>query len=414
MRGTVAKRTKQIAWLFMLVYFASYVMRINFAVMLVRVCGDMGLGKSDLAIVVTALTVTYGIGQVISGFVGDKLKPQYMLTCGLALAIACNIAMFLCGDVLAMTVVWAINGFAHAMLWPPIVRLNSMYIPEDEYSYATVRVSWGSSVATILLYLACPLLLSFMSWRAIILACAGVGVAVMTVWLIASPRLLSDDMILVRPSNNEKDVGKAGAYPTIPAFAVLPVVFIVLGIIFQGMIRDGVTNWMPSFLLETFGLSEDSSILATVVLAAFSIFSFGMFDLLYRRLIKNEVLCGGVIFGAALISAVILYLVNKFASSVVVSMLLMAIIVGCMHGVNLMLIAIVPKGFAKYGRVSTMSGLLNACTYIGAAIATSGFAALTEATNSWTPTLFAWILICLLGTVACMVAAPLWKKFKAC
>ena len=94
-------------------------------------------------------------------------------------------------------------------------------------------------------------------------------------------------------------------------------------------------------------------------------------------------------------------------------MLLMAVIVGCMHGVNLMLIAIVPKSFAKYGKVSTMSGVLNSCTYIGAAAATSGFAALAEATNSWTPTLFVWILICLVGTLACIIAAPLWRKFKA-
>ncbi|MBE6584323.1 MAG: MFS transporter [Ruminococcaceae bacterium] len=402
-----------IAWLFTLVYFASYVMRINFAVMLVKVCSDMALGKSDLAIVITALTVTYGIGQVISGFVGDKIKPQYMLTCGLALAIICNVAMFFCRDVNSMTAVWAINGLAHAMLWPPIVRLNSTYIPEDEYSYASVRVSWGSSIATILLYLGCPLLLSVMSWRAIILVCAGVGVVVMAVWLIASSKLLRDDMILVRPADKSHDGVKTSAYPAIPKFVILPIIFIVLGIVFQGMMRDGVTNWMPSFLLETFGLPEDSSILATVILAVFSIFSFWVFDLLYRKLIKNEVLCGGAIFGMALISAAALYIVNKFTSSVVASMLLMAVIVGCMHGVNLMLIAIVPKCFAKYGKVSTMSGLLNSCTYIGAAIATSGFAVLAEVSKGWTSTLFVWILICLVGTLVCVIAAPLWKRFKA-
>ena len=132
-----------------------------------------------------------------------------------------------------------------------------------------------------------------------------------------------------------------------------------------------------------------------------------------RKLIKNEVACGAVIFGLALVSAIALYLVNKFTSSVVASMILMAIIVGCMHGVNLMLIAIVPKSFAKYGIVSTMSGVLNAFTYIGAAAATSGFAALAEVSQGWTSTLFAWVIICLLGTVVCAVAVPLWKKFRA-
>ena len=392
-------------------YFASYVMRINFAVMMVRICSDMSVGKSDLAIVVTALTIAYGVGQVISGFVGDKIKPQYLLTGGLALAIVCNVAIFFAGTISVMTVIWAINGLAHAMLWPPIVRMISTYVPSEEYSYASVRVSWGSSIATIVLYLLCPLCLSFMSWRAIILACAGIGAAIMVVWLIASPKLFCEENLLVRVEKKSEDGGKTRGMP-IPGIAIFPVIFIIIGIVFQGMMRDGVTNWMPSFLLETFGLPEDSSILATVILAVFSIFSFWVFDVLYRKLITNEVLCGGVIFGIALVSATALYFVNVFTSSVLVSMLLMAVIVGCMHGVNLMLIAIVPKSFAKYGKVSTMSGLLNSCTYIGAAAATSGFAALAEATNSWTPTLFVWIIICLVGTVACIVAAPAWRKFQ--
>ena len=411
MGSAIQKRTKQIAWLFLLMYFASYVMRINFAVMMVRICSDMSATKSDLAIVVTALTVAFGMGQVISGFIGDKIKPQYLLTGGLALAIVCNVAIFFASTIPVMTVVWAINGLAHAMLWPPIVRMISTYVPFDEYSYASVRVSWGSSIATIILYLFCPLLLSFMSWRAIILACAGIGAVIMVVWLIASPKLFCEENLLVRTEQKTTESGKTRGMP-IPAVAIFPIVFIIIGIIFQGMMRDGVTNWMPSFLLETFGLPEDSSILATVILAVFSIFSFWVFDVLYRKLINNEVLCGGVIFGMALVSATALYFVNVFTSSVLISMLLMAVIVGCMHGINLMLIAIVPKSFAKYGKVSTMSGLLNSCTYIGAAAATSGFAAIAEATNSWTPTLFVWIIICAVGTAACMIAAPSWKKFQ--
>ena len=411
MKTTIAKRTKHISWLLLLMYFGSYIMRINFAVMMVRICSDMSVTKTDLAIVVTALTISYGVGQVISGFVGDKIKPQYLLTAGLALAIVCNVTMFFCTSIPVMTVVWAINGLAHAMLWPPIVRLISTFIPSEEYSYASVRVSWGSSIATIVLYLVCPLLLSFMNWRSIILACAGIGVCIMAVWLATSGKLFADELMLVRAEQKTTDKGKARNIP-IPALAIFPVIFVIIGIIFQGMMRDGVTNWMPSFLLETFNLPEDSSILATVILAVFSLFSFWVFDVIYRKFIKNEVLCGGVIFGIALVAATALYIVNKLTSSVLVSMLLMAVIVGCMHGVNLMLIAIVPKSFAKYGKVSTMSGLLNSCTYIGAAIATSGFAALAEASNSWDLTLFVWIMICVVGTAACVVAAPVWKKFK--
>ena len=151
MENIITKRAKNITLMCTLVYFASYLTRINFAVMMVKICADMNALKTELAVVVTGLTIVYGVGQVISGVIGDKIKPQYMLTAGLSLASACNIAMFFCNTIPAMTVVWCINGFAQSMLWPPIVRIMSTYLADHEYSYAAVRVSWGSSIATIIL-----------------------------------------------------------------------------------------------------------------------------------------------------------------------------------------------------------------------------------------------------------------------
>ena len=125
----ISKRAKAIAWLLTLVYFASYLMRKNFSVMMANICIELGVADSALGIVASALTITYGAGQVINGIIGDKIKPQLMLTIGLSLAAVCNVAMFLIPtSIPAMAAVWAINGYAHAMLWPPIVRLMSMYM----------------------------------------------------------------------------------------------------------------------------------------------------------------------------------------------------------------------------------------------------------------------------------------------
>ena len=409
MKTAIRKRAKAIAWSCTLVYFASYLMRINFAVMLVKICSDMQVNKTDLAIVVTGLTIAYGAGQIISGLMGDKIKPQLMLTFGLALAAICNVAMFFCSSIPVMTVVWSVNGFAHAMLWPPIVRLMSTYLTDDEYGYSAVRVSWGSSFATILLYLLCPVLLSFLHWRVIMLVCAAGGIAIMIFWMLVHPRLFTQPMENVR--NASANGSGHPAYAPLPRFVYLPVVLIMLGIILQGILRDGVTNWMPSYLLETFGLPEENAIVATVILAVFSVISFAVFDLLHRRVFKNEVFCSAMIFVLSALSAGVLYLINLASASVVLSMLLMAIIVSCMHGINLMLITVVPKRFVKSGKVSTYSGLLNACTYIGASISTYGFAALAESFG-WNFTILTWMLVSLAGIAVCLVATPLWKRFR--
>ena len=410
MSQTIRSRAKAIAWLLMLVYFASYTTRINFAVMLVKICSDMNMEKTALAIVLTGLTITYGGGQIISGLLGDKIKAQRMLTVGLCIACTANVVMSFCSNVALMTVVWCVNGFAQAMLWPPIVRLMSMYLTDREYGYTAVRLYWGSSLATIMLYLVCPLLLYVMSWRIVMLLCAAIGVGILVAWVVLNPRLFTD-LVAIASTPATDDTEKHTRVP-LPSFVYLPIVLIMLGIALQGVLRDGVTNWMPFYLQETFHIPEENAIISTVILAVFSIISFSFFDFLFRKVFQNEVFCAAVIFVGSAVCAGALYLSNLFSASVVISMLLMALIVAFMHGVNLMLITIVPKRFLKSGKVATYSGLFNAFTYIGAAASTYGFAALSEAFG-WSFTILTWIIISVCGALVCLAATPIWKKFRS-
>ena len=162
---------------------------------------------------------------------------------------------------------------------------------------------------------------------------------------------------------------------------------------------------------ESFGLGEELSILSTVILAVFSMISFSVASILHSKLLKNEVTCAAVIFGFSSACALILYFANEYLNSAIISALLLSLIVAGMHGINLMLITIVPKRFAKSGKVSTFSGLLNACTYVGAAIATYGVAAIAES-FSWGVTILVWTGVAALGAIVCFFVVPVWQRFK--
>lgn len=410
---SISKRVKGFTYLLTLVYFGSYVMRINFAAMLATIYPDIGVTKSAISVVITGLTIFYGSGQIINGILGDKIKPKYMLTVGLSLAAACNIGMFFCQTVPWMTAVWCINGFAHSMLWPPIVRLMSTYLNDAEYNYATVRLYWGSSCGTILIYTLCPLLLKIITWRWIILCYAFVGLAIVAAWVLLSPRVIKKEPSVQEESDDPQqsiNIPERKEVP-LPSRIWISVAMIFFAIILMGMLRDGVTNWMPSYLLESFGMPAENAIFATVILAVFSMISYSLYDALYRKVFPNEVVCAAVIFGGSAVCGVALYLINLFASSAIVSMLFMALIVSGMHGVNMMLISIVPKRFAKSGKVSTFSGLLNAGTYVGAAIATPAFALIAE-NYSWNINVLVWGILAAAGTAVCLAVVPLWKKFR--
>ncbi len=423
-------KAKAIAWLCTLVYFGSYMTRQNFGVMLLYVIGNFsastGIPSDDmsvkLSVILTAMTISYGIGQVVCGFIGDKIKPQYMLTAGLGLASVTNLLMAMpfisnAGNIVLMAILWAVNGVAHSMLWPPIVRIMSMYLTDDEYGYSAVRISWGSQFATIILYLGCPLLVTYakLSWRTVILICAIVGAAIDILWTVLYPKFLQDPL---KESIKKADGKKSGGVP-LPVFVIVPLICIFFGIILQGIMRDGVTNWTPKLLDDTFNLGEALSTVSAVVLAIFSIISFTAYDFIHRKLFKNEVFCAGIIFAfTAVLSLAVLAMFIFEINSAILSILLMGIIVANTHGINLMLITVVPKRFIKSGKVSLFSGVLNACTYIGAAVGNVAFAWLSTISSSgeadsvnWTPVVISWVAISILGFGVCLAAVPLWKKF---
>jgi OPA family glycerol-3-phosphate transporter-like MFS transporter len=286
----------------------------------------------------------------------------------------------------------------------------STHLSAEDYSFAAVRVNQGSSIATVALYLFCPLLLGFMSWRTIMLLCAAWGAIMVGLWFALYPR------VFVKKDAVEEDVHSPAPIPErqtlpVPLYIFGAISLIMPGIMLQGMLRDGVTNWMPSFLLETFGLSEENSIVSTVILAIFTMISYSAFSALQKRFFKNEVSCAAAIFAGSAIVCALLFVVNTFApqAALVPSLILMALTVAAMHGINLMLISIVPRRFAVFGRVSTYSGILNASTYVGAAISTYGFAALAEAFD-WNFTILTWVIISFVGAVVCFFGARIWQR----
>jgi len=406
--SAIDKKCKWGAILCALLYFASYVTRNNFNTMLVKVCADMGCEKSAISVVTVAATVAYGVGQVVSGLLGDKIKPERLLFIGTSVTICCNVAMFFCQPIPLMAAIWFVNGCAQSMMWPPMVRLLASNFKDEAYSYALIRVSWGSSFATILLYLACPLLLYVMNWRTIMLLCAAVGGVILAIWLIFSPKIFKNQPATLEKVTESTPAESAPSIKTkLPLGIYLPLVMILFGIIAMGVLRDGVTNWMPSYLQETFGMKEENSILSALVPAVLSLITVELAGKFYEKM-KNETVCAAIIYGFAMAMALALYLIA--GSSPIASTIIMGIVIGCMHGVNFMLISIAPKRFVKYGKVSTMSGVLNSCTYIGAAASTYGFAVIAE-NFGWQATTLSWVFVALFGGIVCIAASKFWKKY---
>lgn len=417
------KQARALILLCAVAYFISYLTRLNYAAVTAEFIAESGLPKATVALPVTALSITYGIGQLISGYLGDRIKPRHIMTAGFIITTLMNFAMPLAApNITLMTVVWACNGFAQAMMWPPLVKIMTSALDRETYNRATVLVSYGSSAGTITVYLTAPLFITLASgWRTVFYfagCCSAVIVFIFNLVMnrferagIPQPVLAPKKKTAVSDGTPKEaaqtaDTGN-GTKAAIRALG-LPLLFIMLAIVFQGMIRDGITAWMPTFIGDTYNLGTSISILSGVILPIFSILSFEVTSFIHKKWFTNELLCSGVIALVAAVCAALLLLTLDI--SAVFAIILSAMIVACMHGVNLVLICMLPASFSRFGNVSMISGLLNFCTYIGAAISTYGMAKIADILG-WNAVIVSWIVIALLIAGACFVCVKKWRDF---
>lgn len=390
---TDKKAVGRLTVLFVMLYCVSYITRTNYGAIVAELESALGHGKTALSMALTGSFVTYGLGQILSGLLGDRISPKKLISLGLMVTVLMNVLLPFFSHPILMLVIWCINGFAQAFMWPPIIKLLSGLLSGDDYTRVSVKVSWGSSIGTIIVYLVSPLLISLLSWRAVFWFSAACGIVMLLVWHKIGP-----DLTIAAPIQKEKS--KASFFhPVLPA--------VMLGIILQGMLRDGVTTWMPSLINEIYDLGTTVAILSGVILPIFSIVCHHVSGRMYLK-IKNPLLCGGLVFGVGALAGALLIPVTGHHA--LLSILCCAVLTGCMHGVNVMLICMIPPFFKHTGRVSTVSGLLNACTYVGSALSTYGVALLSEQFD-WSVTLWVWLGIAVMGTLVCLCTVKPWERF---
>ncbi len=392
-------RINNYVFLFMTVYMISYITRINYGAVITEIVNAEGILKSNASLALTASAITYGAGQIISGFLGDKYQPKFLISIGLFVTALMNLVLPFCESFVIISIVWGINGFAQAFMWPPIVRLMTFLFTPEVYSGACVKVSWGSSFGTIIVYLLAPIIISFSEWRFVFFISAGMAIIMNIIWLKTCPLISAEN---IDTSENKHMSNNKN-------FFTLLFVAIMVAIVLQGALRDGVTTWMPTYISETFNLSSSISILSGVLLPIFSILCFQVVHIVYKKMIKNELTLSGIIFGIGFLSALVLSIFAK--NNAVLSVLLSTVLTGAMHGVNLMLICMLPEHFKRYGKVSLVSGILNSCTYVGSAISTYGLAVFSE-TFGWESTISLWAVIAFGGVIICLTLSKKWKKFK--
>ncbi len=407
-RQLTRKQGSVLVFLCVITYFASYLTRTNYTAIIVELVSKGVATLSGAAVVTTVAFVTYGVGQIVSGFVGDRVSPRWLIFSGFLLTVSMNCLMpFLTPG--AMAVAWGVNGVAHAFMWPPMVKIMTAALSAEQYSRAVPLISMGSAAATIVVYLFAPVILSCLDWRYVFFVFAGITLLIAFLWIGGTGVLLRGvDMQLggkKHPSLPRVSVTEKQQQAVRWLTRLLPV--IMLSIAVQGVLRDGIATWMPSLMAESFRMEAKNSILTAVVLPIFQVLT-NLAAYTVLKFFRQRVFVALTAY-FALMTGLLAVLYFFAMDTLWLSLGLIALASGVAHSINLLQTAYIPKYFMAAGSVSTVSGMLNFSTYIGSAASTYGFALIAEHFG-WNATVLSWVLFALLGTALCGLLYRLTAK----
>ena len=403
------------------IYLIEYLGRYDLAAAKIEMIGAFGDdAKAMLGLALTLMAISYGVGQIVMGFVGDRVPPRFVVFVGLLGAGACNLAVGFATSLPLVCAAWFLNGVCKAMIWPSLVRQMTCDMSENGFQTGILWVSIASNFGVVLVYLAIvPVSILLTSWRLAFWFSGAAELVAGVVWVLSvrtipsvgllNRALRSDEK--KRPTDpsteTEEPVEKKRRNPTFPILFAAGIPLLYFVVVCHGLLRDGVTSWMPDLLQDTYQLDSVSAIMSSAILPIFSTLCVVVAGIVFMKL-KNEVTSAAIFWGIVLVS--LGCLTFTIGRSPLLTIILLALATSGIQGVNHILTTRVPHRFAYAGIVSTVAGLLNSATYIGAAISGYGVALYSEA-NGWRATVIAWLVVAAVGTVALVLCFARWKKF---
>lgn len=392
-------------------YFATYICRLNYSAVMPELNSSGLFTESEIAAVSSAFFICYGLGQLISGAVGDKISPRHMVFWGVLISGVINILLFFCyTSYAALLLLWGLNGAVQSMVWSPILRVAGEYFDPVEKEKFGIDISTTVPLGTLASYGVSLVTLALLPWRYVFLTCGCIVLAAAIYWYIGTGRLLPK-MEKVELKREVLPKGRralpAGKLAGIIVSSGLLILLIPIAI--MGTLKDSVTQWIPTFFDSQFHTGTSISLVMTMVLPIINVTGAYFARMVDRRL-HNELKTSAVFFA---VSAAFLVVLLAFgSSSMILALICMVGVTNCMFAINVMLITMIPLRFTKFGRVSTVGGFLNAMAYVGCGLLNLAAGALLEKTGTeWRILFILWLCLAAGALVLTGLCVIPWKRF---
>lgn len=395
-------------------YAFYYFTRKSFTFAMPGLIQDLGFDKSQLGILGSILSITYGISKFASGVIGDRTNPRYMMAIGLMLTGVFNICFGLSSSIFFFALFWGLNGWFQGFGWPPCARFLTQWYSHSE------RGSWWSTwnvshnVGGFLIPWVAGVALQYFGWR---YAMYIPGVLCILVGFFLINRLRDTPQSLGLPPiekyrNDFIDKIEAEGTDKDPSSKKILVDYVLknpyiwllaVAYFFVYAVRTGINDWTALFLVESKGYS---SIGANGCVSLFEV--GGFFGSLAAGWSSDR------LFGAKRGPINVLFAIGMFLSIGLfwfvpqgytwVDSVVMFFIGFAIFGPQMM-IGLAAAELSHKKAAATSTGFVGFFAYIGAAFAGYPLGSITQ-TWGWEGFYWALLFCCIIST---LLLLPLWS-----
>ncbi len=379
-------------------YLASYVTRNILSVSTPEMIKEAFFTKEYTGLLTSISFIFYAAGQLINGFIGDRVHPKYMIIMGLGISSVSTFVIPIFDNRILHFTAFALIGFGLSMLRGPLMKV----ISENTAATHARMICTLFSMAGFAGPLIASILSIFFKWRAVFTATGVISVVITVLAVAAITALEKRGEIKFVP---KYDKGIAGI---LNVFKLEDFIFYMLISSIGEIAGSSITFWIPTYTTEHLGFSNDAASTIYSVVSFSTLFTPFITLLIYEKLIRNGIKLALVMY---VISAVFFIAVRFTAAPVLnVSMLIIAKVAAAAAS-SIVWSAYIP-GLARSGKVSSANGVMDAAGYVMASIANVLFSTFVGRLG-WGGIVNMWYIIMLIGAAVSFIKLIMKKKQKA-
>lgn len=379
-------------------YLASYVTRNILSISTPEMIKEAFFTKEYTGLLSSICFIFYAAGQLINGFIGDRVHPKYMIIMGLGISSVSTFVIPIFDNRILHFTAFALIGFGLSMLRGPLMKV----ISENTAATHARMICTLFSMAGFAGPLIASILSIFFKWRAVFTATGVISVIITVLAVAAITMLEKRGEIKFVP---KYDKGIAGI---LNVFKLEDFIFYMLISSIGEIAGSSITFWIPTYTTEHLGFSNDAASTIYSVVSFSTLFTPFITLLIYEKLIRNGIKLALVMY---VISAVFFIAVRFTAAPVLnVSMLIIAKVAAAAAS-SIVWSAYIP-GLARSGKVSSANGVIDAAGYAMASLANVLFSTFVGRLG-WGGIVNMWYIIMLIGAAVSFIKLIMKKKQKA-